>query len=1042
MRTSTEQDTREQVASLSLSEAVHARRAEYVRPKHVRIKIGTWNVAAYKGTEKDVAGWFVEGKGIAETLSGLHVADGENSNLQIGPRQPTLDSREDVLAQEAGFAKKQSTIPQDDPGTLPGDENVGLYVLALQEVVDISSTAEALRPYTDPSVAKKWRDEMEKALPDGYRMVAEQQLIGLLLLIYASADIADEVRSVSTTSVGTGLMGYMGNKGAVTARIVIGDTTRLVFINCHLAAGADRASLERRNWDASQIVQRTRFEPIQDAMDLSQTTGEQIGDEDFAFWVGDLNYRLETIPGEDVRRLLMLHTRDEYDLSKRRSGHKIDKEIEIATEIAKHKRQHAASLSSDSSSVASPRPSSDGAETDTDSTAPSTLVDDFSPDEDPSSLQTTLSSLLSHDELQQQMQGRKAFHDGWREAAISFLPTYKYDVGSVGVFDSSEKRRAPSWCDRILYRTRRDKLAYDAKIREEENSKKRDEEMKGNGTDQAAEDDEILYNYDPETDGTDPTDEYDEYEEYYDVDDGIHRVTTAEGVEDELRIEYYTAHQRVLSSDHKPLDAVFLLRYEAVVPELRTKVHAEVAKDLDKAENEGRPNVTVVVDQQNDKTAEQCDEACKGFEGLSFGDVRWNQSKVRSLTIANTSRVPASFTFIERPAGPEQVSGIAPTWLKLKLNDTTLASSSTVTAPLTLEPGETASVELEIRVSEPNFVRDLNEGVSSLEDILVLRVDGGRDHFIPVKAKWLDTSLGRSIDKLIRIPEGGIRKLQSQRPDKSKSNGQSKSGSGKASPVPEEPVRFSAPRELFRLTEAIEELGTRVIAEWDMISSDSDVAPWWQYPGWPFDTDCWSGTSTSWWQNAMSEVCNALDVDQPLDAWVPQDMPRMQRLYVFCNFLLVFLKSMPDGIINEDSWTQIDGFLAHLEKAKHKPTIEERRTCIQEILSQSPSRSISFILLTTMIDRLSQEIAGLILAKGEPPVSPTSGKSGPLRRVAGSFGKMPAGPYRDQSSTALSRIFAGVIFRAPSTGTKKPSAAQERRKVELLETFLRKDELE
>ena len=52
--------------------------------------------------------------------------------------------------------------------------------------------------------------------------------------------------------------------------------------------------------------------------------------------------------------------------------------------------------------------------------------------------------------------------------------------------------------------------------------------------------------------------------------------------------------QRVLSSDHKPLNAIFTLKYDAVVPELKAKVHAEVAKDLDKAENEGRPNVTVV----------------------------------------------------------------------------------------------------------------------------------------------------------------------------------------------------------------------------------------------------------------------------------------------------------------------------------------------------------------------------------------------------------------------------------------------------------------
>ncbi|KAM3417248.1 hypothetical protein BST61_g5506 [Cercospora zeina] len=735
-----EEDENE-VTFKSLSQAVYARRHEYVRPKQVRIKVGTWNVAAFKGTQKDVGAWFVGGKGVADDLTGA-VDGADRKTVQ-----------EDATEQERRYERKKKTLPAGDESVLPHDKDVGLYVLGLQEVVDVTAVGEALKPYTDPAAANKWKEAMQDAVPKGYQLIAEQQLIGLLLLIYASPEVAPDIKAVSTTSVGTGVFGYMGNKGAVTARIVLGGTTRLVFVNCHLAAGADKAALDRRIWDAQQIVQRTKFEPIQDAMDLHQQSGETIGDEDFAFWCGDLNFRMEGIPGDDVRRLLMLHTRNQYDLSQGASR-KIEKEIEDATEMVKNR------LSVDTTN--SPRPSSESSRHDT-------LVDDIKAQEDPTSLQTTLDSLLPHDELRQQMANRKVFHDGWREGPITFLPTYKYDPGSVGVFDSSEKKRAPSWCDRILYRTRKDKLAYESKVREEENARKKDEEMRASGIDQAASEEAVLYDYDPETDGAAAGD-YDEYDEYDDAADENNSavVVTKEGFEDEITLEYYTAHQRVLSSDHKPLDACFMLKYDAVVPELKAQIHTECARELDKAENEGRPNVTVVVDKQTHTSAAASSEDLPGGvsdEGVWFGDVRWMQSKQRSLTIANTSRVPASCSFIERPVQSEEPTGIAPQWLTIKIEGVAISNSAGTSPNVTLQPGETASIELDVKISDMKDVKHFNDqSKPDIDDILILRIDNGRDHFIPIRGHWLASSLARTIDTLVRIPEGGIRKLQGQKP--------------------------------------------------------------------------------------------------------------------------------------------------------------------------------------------------------------------------------------------------------------------------------------
>ncbi|KAF1986082.1 DNase I-like protein [Aulographum hederae CBS 113979] len=732
----------------SLSQAIYARRAEYTRPKRIRIKVGTWNVASFKGTEHDIGGWFVGGKGVTEALAGLSVRP---QSPEDAAKDVSLDRTESVDDQERRRCKKESTIPKNDPGTLPGGEDVDLYAIGLQEIVDINSAAEALRPYTDPAPANRFKTAIKEALPPGYKLVAEQQLIGLLLLVYASPSLAPDVKSVSTTSVGTGLGGYMGNKGAVTARLLLGDTTRLVFIDSHLSAGADKGSLDRRNWDAGQITSRTRFDAITDPAGVSTPGGESIGDADFAFWFGDLNYRLTGMPGEDVRRLLMLHTKNEYDEGKY-SASKVAAEIEEATVAARSRASSDQSSSSDTSAA-----SSNDTLTNIDSTTSGEefMLENF----DPASLQTTIECLLPHDELYEVMKHRRAFHDGWREAPIKFLPTYKYDVGSVGVFDSSEKKRCPSWCDRILYRTRRDKLEYEQKLRDEAEAKQKDEEWKARGIDEAAADDGVLFDYDPDEDG-------DEYDEFADTQEQI--VTTKEGFEDEISLEYYTSHQRVLSSDHKPLDAIFSLKYESAVPELKAKVHQDCARLLDRAENETRPTVTLIVDHSHDDHSVELDEKDPKFEGVNFGEVKYLKEKSRLVTVANVGQVPASVHFVDRPVPPGNDEGSLPTWLSATFDRDSDNASKDEKADekqtYTLEPGEACSIRLSLRVSVLETVNKLNSHALSLDDVLVLRVENGRDHFLPIRGQWMQSALGRSIDKLIRIPEGGIRKLQRQKP--------------------------------------------------------------------------------------------------------------------------------------------------------------------------------------------------------------------------------------------------------------------------------------
>ncbi|CAF9926646.1 MAG: hypothetical protein ALECFALPRED_003495 [Alectoria fallacina] len=981
-------------SQLSLSQAVHKRKAEYTRSRRIRVKVGTWNVASLSGTEKDVGGWFVDGKGVSESLSGLDIKDDGESRSNGHNGSPDIES---VALQEEKRSKKRSTIPRNDPGSIPGGDEIGLYVLGLQEIVDISSVAEALRPFSDPNPGRKWKQAVAKSLPNGYQQVAEQQLIGLFLIIYASSEVAPTISSVSTTSVGTGLGGYMGNKGAVTARIVLGETTRMVFVNCHLNAGVEKGNLERRNWDASQILQRTKFDPVDNGGGVMEEFGEGIGDEDFAFWFGDLNYRLESMPGEDVRRLLMLHTRNEYGVQQT-SSKKIENELAKPESPSFARNQEAAKRPSEDDSPSNHtavESSSDHRVISSNATLPS--QETLDPASDPASLQTTLSSLLAHDQLNSQMQLRKAFHEGWREGIVDFLPTYKYDVGSVGMFDSSEKQRGPSWCDRILYRTRKDRLEYEQRVRDEEIARKKDNELKLQGVVDAVTDESVLFDYDPETDGAD-NENNETNEQFPDPE----LVTTKSGFEDRLQLDYYKSHQRVLSSDHKPLDAVFTLDYDAVDPEAKIKIHQEVARELDKAENDGRPVVTIVVDHQKENDGTDTDPSSPKFEGVDFGHVKYDHVKTRSVTIANTGRVPATVGFVDRSFESSQPGGVAPPWLKINFDRPPDNKNSNPGAlpEHTLHPGDAVNVELTLQVNDLDLVRRLSDKVETLEDVLVIRIHNGRDYFLPVHGDWLQSAFGRSIEKLVRIPEGGVRRWQQQRPDGS-SHG-------------DEGVKWSAPREVFRLTEAIEDLVERALAQWGM-TGDADKALWEKDVGWPF-----RGWISEDKQRAMLReiVREGLDSDRPFSETFPPEIDSLQRLEAVAETLVQFLQSLEDGIVTEALWLELEKGMIEREKAKKTLSEEDERMWILDALSTAPAHSVSFTFVTFMLARVATEVA--------PPKLPPPDS-----------GQAEAGSVHAQIDAAYAGIFAEAMIRLPAASKGKERKAGEARRKHVVEVFLR-----
>ncbi|KAH7226786.1 Endonuclease/exonuclease/phosphatase [Fusarium oxysporum] len=945
----------------SLAKAVHARRSEFVRPHSLKVKIGTWNVAACTGTDKDLATWFTHGEGLDQQLTSLNLS--QNSAVETDDK-------------DNGSSKPHLTAGGD----------IGLYVLGLQEIVDLNTTKEYMNRavYTDTSVMDKWKAALEAALPKGYELITAEQMTGLLLLVYASPEIAPTISNVSTKQVGTGLLGYFGNKGAVTTRLLLGETTRMVFINSHLASGAGSSYLDRRCWDVGQVLSRTQFDPVVHS-GVEEDEGEKIGDEDLAFWFGDLNFRLDGLPGDDIRRLLTLHARGEYGAdedSKPLDERGVivmkgsDSDDESSTRVSLHSREESFDTASDL-----PDP------------------DDFpeDPSQDPTSLQATIDSLLPHDQLRRVIKQRKAFHDGWQEGAITFLPTYKYDIGTVGLFDSSEKQRAPSWCDRILFRTRKDKQDYETKVKDEEEAKKKDEEMKSRGLE---EDEDVLFSYDPDADGEDPTSSTDTlgYDEYEDNDDPeAEELVTKEGFRDRINLEIYASHQRITSSDHKPITSIFTLDYDAVVPDLKAKIHAEVARELDRAENEGRPGITVVV------------EGSEGNEEniVDFGEVIPLEKRIRHLTVANTGSVPATFSFVTKPT-TEDGDDAVPVWLKTTFLSADEESQEPLGETVTLDPGETALVLLELQVSAISHIRALNEARAKIEEVLVLRIEDGRDHFIPVRGIWQPSCVGRSIAELIRIPDGGIRKFVEKK-------------GIKGAIAYDSDIHCSAPKELFKLTEVVQTLVERSLAESTML--EEEVLP--RDPGWPLEASTWRVGEADM-QDAKVKLVSALDNDAFLLDALPLEWPASFKLEVVSSILLLFLESLTDGLIPTQLWAKISSSLPNVTSLP-MTAWPDTKTQILDILSSAPNHNIAFVFLTATLSRAASELTPVT---NEP-------KGGLSRRL--SFRRGNAEDEDTKKRKMRERRYAEIVGPLVCRVDEKEKGSRDRART-VVEMFLRRDE--
>ncbi|XP_072342294.1 phosphatidylinositol 4,5-bisphosphate 5-phosphatase A [Scyliorhinus torazame] len=203
-----------------------------------------------------------------------------------------------------------TAVPPDDVTSLLGlnsvDARIDMYVIGLQEVNSMINKRLKDAIFTD-----QWSELfMDTLSPFGYVLVTSERMQGQLLLVFAKYYLLPNLQDIQTDCTRTGLGGYWGNKGGVSARLSLCGHM-ICFLNCHLPAHMENSDQRMDN-----------FESILQLQQFNGPVASGVLDHDIVFWFGDLNFRIEQYDIRFVKsaiernKLGLLWEKDQLNIAK------------------------------------------------------------------------------------------------------------------------------------------------------------------------------------------------------------------------------------------------------------------------------------------------------------------------------------------------------------------------------------------------------------------------------------------------------------------------------------------------------------------------------------------------------------------------------------------------------------------------------------------------------------------------------------------------------------------------------------------------------